>query len=158
MIGLILVFLGGVTFAGSLFWEEVVLGPVLAVTSPALIDSFKTPSSAILPAPVLLASAVLALSFFAGYVIFGTALDRAAVFPRWVFWLLITSIIDIITLLLAGFGAVPVLVNTGITLLGLTLAGWGYAFWSEEPRALPSLKGMKLPDIVPSKQFYPRSG
>lgn len=141
LLGLVLVFVGGVTFAGGLFWEEVVLGPVLAVKQPALIDSFKTPSSGILPGPVALASAVLGLSFFAGYVILGVALNRAAVLPRWVFWLLIASIIDIITLLLAGFGAVPVLVNTGITVLGLTLTGWGYAFWAEKPRALPALPG-----------------
>ncbi len=138
LLGFILVFVGGVTFAGGIFWIEVILGPPLAVNAPALLDSFKTSPSTLLPPALFLTFAGLSFLFFAGYIIFGVAMTRAAVLPRWVVWLVITSIIGI--LLFSGYGLVPVLVNIGIIVLGLSLVGWGYALRSEKPQAQFSVR------------------
>lgn len=74
LIGYLTAFLGTLLFAGN-WWYEAFIGPVLREQAPALLAT--APSGTI-----LVGAAITAVTFAAGWVMFGLASVRAGAFPR----------------------------------------------------------------------------
>jgi hypothetical protein len=74
LVGYLTASLGTLLFAGN-WWYEAFIGPALREQAPALLST--APSGTI-----LVGAAITALTFAAGWVMFGLASIRAGVFPR----------------------------------------------------------------------------
>jgi hypothetical protein len=99
--------------------------PLVAKQSPGILTDAMTPST-----PELI---VFLVSFGLGYVLFGVAIMRAAVLPRWSGLLLILGVMLFLVSEAQLFesAVAHVIVTAGDVAFGLGLAWAGYALWSE---------------------------
>ncbi len=141
LIGFALTLIGVVTLGMELLWIEVIIYPFLVANEPALFYSLRSSPAYLVPIGLSF------LLFLVGSVIFGVAMVRAAVLPRWGVWLVILAVFP--TLLITGLfvlallgiltvsgvsGSAPFFVIFAIffSALDLSFVGWGYALWSEK--------------------------
>ena len=143
LLGFALALVGAIMLGTELLWIEAIIYPFLVANAPALFDSLRSSPAYLIP------DVVSFLLVLGGWIIFGVAMVRAAVFPRWVVWLLIMSVIPTIVILglavlvlsgvttvsgLSGPGPAPGIVIFNIVgiLMSLSFVGWGYALWSQQ--------------------------
>ncbi len=141
LIGFALTLVGAVTLGMELLWIEVIIYPFLVVNAPALFDSLRSSPAYLIPAGLSFAL------FLGGSVIFGVAMARAAVLPRWGVWLVVMAVLPtllflgVIVLILSGVvtvsgisssGAAFVIIFIFFIALELGFVGWSYALWSEK--------------------------
>ncbi len=142
LLGFALSLVGAITAGMELLWIEVIIYPFLVANAPALFDSLR--SSPAYVVPVVLSF----LLFLGGSIIFGVAMVRAAVLPRWGRWLVIMAVIPTILIVglgvlvfsgvatvsgLSGPGSATILIfNIVFIVLLLSFVGWGYALWSDK--------------------------
>jgi hypothetical protein len=132
LIGFVLAFIG-TAFVGAIVFMVAALLPLIAATSPAVINQATTP-------PVF-AVLILVLGYGLGYILFGVATMRAGVLPRWSGLLLIigVSLFMISEAPLFDRMLSHVIVTLGDIVFGLGLAWMGFALWSE--KRVPVSKG-----------------
>lgn len=133
--GFLLTVTGGTTVYSAVLWGGAVLQPILVSNSPALNDS-------LLYQPAFLVPGLIGfLSFAIGYPIFSVEVYRSKTMKRWVVWPAILSILGVLiflsgTAIYAQNTTVASEVgNGGGAVLGLSMAAWGYAVWSERKPA-----------------------
>ncbi len=126
-LGFLLFFFGIATGGGFQLTSEVVLRPYLAANSPSLQDALTSNGG------FLAAFLISALAGIIGYVMFSVAVVRARVLPSWAVWLVVLLVIGIGIFL---FGPAVAFFTSliGEALLGLSIAGWGYAILSARKR------------------------
>src|SRR2546427_10978076 len=83
LLGFALTLIGAISEGMELLWIEVIIFPFLVANDPGLFDSLR--SSPAYLVPVLLSF----LLFLGGFIIFGVAMVRGAVLPRWTVWLVV---------------------------------------------------------------------
>ncbi len=89
---------------------------------------------------------MIVLSLLPGLLLFAIATLRARVLPRWGAWLVILTIpLGVVAVVFIFFiGTSPSLQGIGGTLiggvLGLGLAAWGWALWSEKTEMVAQAK------------------
>ena len=124
LLGFILAFIG-TAILGSEEFQAATLLPIIASKAPTLIEESATSSSALIFALVLL------VSFVGGFLLFGIAVMRAGVLPRW------SGLVLIIGLLLSFGGAVSHVISIiAAAVFGSGLAWMGYALWSSQGEAI----------------------
>jgi len=134
LLGFILSFVGCALTAGALIFLSVVLIPFLAAQG---MDSLVDPKGPLFTSSASqLAVGLSGIALLLGLLIFAIATLRARVLPRWGAWLVILSIpLGIVAVVLVSFigtsdqGIIGALVGS---VLGLGLAAWGWALWSEK--------------------------
>ena len=126
MAGFVLTVVGGTTFYSGVLWIGAIAQPFLVSNVPALNDSFVSSTSS----PALLPLLIGILLFVIGYPIFGFAVYRSKIMKSWTVFPAIMSVIGAV--LFIGAAAVYVLSNIGGLVVGVSLATWGYALWSEK--------------------------
>ena len=125
--GFLLSFVGTALLGGLLLMVSTVI-PTIAVEAPGLFEQAMTP-----PAPVL---AVVFVGYGLGFILFGIAIARADVLPRWSAFLLIVGVA------LSMLEGSPIdetilhaILTVGRVLFGLSIAWMGYALWSDQTEA-----------------------
>ncbi len=106
--------------------SDVLLRPYMAANSPSLDDALSTNNG------VIATFLIVGFTFFVGYLVFSVAVVRARVLPRWGFWLIVLQIIGLASLSGLAIAFAAVLVSEA--LIGLSIAGWGYAILSTRSR------------------------
>jgi len=142
LIGFILTFVGSTLTAGALIFIDVVVFPFIAARG---LDWLDVPNGALYTSSALqLAVGLAGISLLLGLLLFAIATLRARVLPRWGSWLVILSIpLGIVVVALVFFigtslqGILQALVGS---VLGLGLAAWGWALWSEKGETLAQAK------------------
>ena len=134
LIGFILTFIGFILSAGALIYLSVVLVPFLAAQG---LDSFVDPKGPLFTSSAMqLAVGLSALSLLLGLLVFAIATLRAKVLPRWGAWLIILTIplgiVGGVLVFFIGTSFQGILQTLLGVLLGLGLAAWGWALWSEK--------------------------
>jgi hypothetical protein len=132
LVGFVLSFIGNAMFLGT-GMITAFIWPMLAVHAPATVE----PGGAIFGWPhSVLAFALTAVTLSIGYVLFGIAMVRVGVFPRWSILLLVTGAI-LGMLPPHPMGALPWwgLVFGGV-LYGAALVWLGSILWMENPREI----------------------
>jgi hypothetical protein len=145
LIGFIMTFVGGSLTAGTLIFIDVVVFPFLAARGLEWLD---TPNGALRTSSAFqLAAGLGALSLLLGLPLFAVATLRARVLPRWGAWLVILSIpLGIVGGVFIFFiGALSqeilqTLIGSVVGMLGLGLAAWGWALWSEKAEMVAQAK------------------
>ena len=112
-------------------WSQVLLEPYMAANSPSLEDGLSTNIGYI--ATFL----IISLTFVVGYLVFSVAVVRARVLPRWGLWLIVLQIIGLASLFGSAIAFAAFLIFTA--LLGLGIAGWGYAILSTQKTSRKNL-------------------
>ena len=141
-IGFILAFAGVTLTAGALIYLSVVLVPFLAVRG---MDSLVDPKGPLFTSSAAqLAVGLPGLSLLLGVLLSAIATLRARMIPRWGAWLVILSIpLGIVALVFIGSSLQGILQALAGSVLGLGLAAWGWALWSEkgemDAQAKPSM-------------------
>jgi len=134
LIGFILTFVGFNLSAGALLFLSVLVVPFLAAQGMGtLVD----PHGPLFSSPAMqLAVGVGGLSLLLGLLLLAIASLRARVLPRWGAWVIILTVpLGVVGAVLIVFigttlqGALQALLGV---LLGLGLAAWGWALWSEK--------------------------
>lgn len=145
LIGFILTFVGFTLSAGALIFISVIFVPFLAARG---MDSFVDPKGPLFTSSAMqLMVGVSALSLLLGLLLLAITTLRAHVLPRWGAWVIILTI----PLGIVG-GAFIFFIGTSLqgilqtflgVLLGLGLAAWGWALWSEKTevaaQAIPAM-------------------
>lgn len=134
LISFILTFVGFALSAGALIFISVIFIPFLAARG---MDSFVDPEGPLFTSSAMqLTVGVSALCLLLGLLLFAITTLRARVIPRWGAWLIILTV----PLAIVG-GALIFFIGTSLqgilqtllgVLLGLGLAAWGWALWSEK--------------------------
>lgn len=120
LLGFVLAFIGS-AILGSEQFQAATLMPIIASKAPTLIEESSTSSSA------LIFGLVLLLSFVLGFLLFGIAVMRAGVLPRW------SGLVLIIGLLLSFGGAISQVIGIiAAVVFGAGLAWMGYALWTSK--------------------------
>ena len=129
-VGFLVLYVSLALSAGFAFLESSVL-PLLATEAPQFIEGFFAmlagpagESSLGALAPIL---TLVGLLYAIGGLLFGIAIIRAGVLPRWA---AIVIIVGLVVLVLGAFLA-DVVARIGAAAFGLGLAWLGYALWSE---------------------------
>ena len=142
LLGFALTLIGAISEGMEQLWIEVIIYPFLVANSPALFDSLRS-------SPAYLGSVALGfILFLGGFIVFGAAMVRAAVLPRWTVWLVVMAVVPTIFILglvvlvlsgvatassLSGPGSPTILIfNIVGIVLSLSFVGWGYALWSDK--------------------------
>lgn len=121
--GFIMTLIGGTTAYSAVFWGGAVFQPILVSNSPSLNDS-------LLSQPALLVPVAIGFLLFAlGYPILSIGVYRSKTMQSWVVWPTILSIVGL--LLLPVTAVFYVFSNISPVVVGLSLAAWGYAVWTE---------------------------
>ena len=138
----ILTTVGLILTAGDLFWDQVIIHPIITVQAPA-IDG----RNGVLNGPIygsasyLFTSALIGFAWIIGFLLFGIAALRARIPPRWGSWLIILSVIlffltvPFILIIApttqgAGGGIVALIIFS--IPLSIGLGRLGYTLWSEK--------------------------
>ena len=134
LIGFILTFIGFTLSAGALIYLSVVLVPFLAAQG---LDSFVDPKGPLFTSSAMqLAVGLSALSLLLGLLVFAITTLRAKELPRWGAWLIILTIplgiVGGVLVFFIGTSFQGILQTLLGVLLGLGLAAWGWALWSEK--------------------------
>jgi hypothetical protein len=130
--GFIFSFIGNAMFLGT-GMITAFIWPMLALDAPATVE----PGGPIFGWPhSLLAFALTAVTLIIGYVLFGIAMLRVGIFPRWSILMLVTGAI-LGMLPPHPMGALPWwgLVSGGV-LYGAALVWLGSILWTENPRSI----------------------
>jgi hypothetical protein len=128
-LGFLISFFGTATGGGLSLVSEALLRPYFAANSPMLQDALGSNGG------FIAAFLITILAVFIGYLMFSVAVVRARVLPSWGIWLVVILVIGIGSLFGAGVAYFTGLIGEG--LLGLSIAGWGYAIMST-PRRVES--------------------
>jgi len=138
-IGFILAFAGVTLTAGALIYLSVVLVPFLAVQG---LDSLVDPKGPLFASSAAqLAVGLPGLSLLLGVLLFAIATLRARVIPRWGAWLVILAIpLGIVAVVFVGTSLQGILQALAGSVLGLGLAAWGWALWSEKGEMIAQAK------------------
>lgn len=121
LVGFLVAFLGTAMFAGT-GWSNAFNPPVVAHTSPTLLESFP-------PSPLGEAVLYSAVLFAVGLVLFGLTVVRAGVLPRTGGWLLVIGgVLSRIMPILHQRFDIYLPLDSWVTSLALILLG--YALWS----------------------------
>jgi hypothetical protein len=142
LIAFILSFVGCTLTAGALIFLSVLLIPFLAARG---MDSLVDPKGPLFTSSAMqLAVGLSGVSLLLGLLLFAIATLRARVLPRWGAWLVILSVpLGIVAVVLVFFigtsyqGIIGALVGS---VLGLGLAAWGWALWSEKTEMVAQAK------------------
>ncbi len=120
--GAALAIVGLVALSGAYYYEAVIV-PILAVETPALMGTFPAAGSW---APYRVAVVVSGVSVGLGFVLFGIAMARTRLLPRW------AIVAASVGALGAGvqFALPGSISRVAILVLGLGLAGLGYGLWA----------------------------
>jgi hypothetical protein len=120
----VLAFIGTSIVASIMVITSTVI-PLLATQTPAILTAAMRPPT--------LALFMFAMGFGLGYILFGLAIMRAGVLPRWSGLLLIVGILLFAVSEAQLFDPTlsHVMVTVGDVIFGLGLAWAGYALWSE---------------------------
>ena len=145
LIGFILTFVGSTLGAGALFFIDVVVFPFIAARG---LDWLNTPEGAMRTSSAFqLAAGLGGLSLLLGLLVFAITTLRAHVLPRWGSWLVILAMpLGIVAGVIISFiGAVSqeslqTLVGVVFAVIGLGLAAWGWALWSEKSEMVAQAK------------------
>lgn len=139
MIGFILAFVGVTLSAGALLFLSVGLVPFLAAQG---MDSLVDPKGPLLTSTAMQLSVGLpALSLLLGVLLFAIATLRARVLSRWGAWLVILAIpLGIVAVVFIGTSLQGILQALAGSVLGLGLAAWGWALWSEKGETVAQAK------------------
>ncbi len=145
LIGFIMTFVGSTLTAGTLIFIDVVVFPFLAARG---LDWLDTPNGALRTSSAFqLAAGPGALSLLLGLPLFAVATLRARVLPRWGSWLVILSIpLGIVTgvfIFIIGAASQEILqtlFGSVFSVIGLGLAAWGWALWSEKTEMVAQAK------------------
>jgi hypothetical protein len=132
IVGFIFSFIGNAMFLGT-GMITAFIWPMLALDAPAIVE----PGGPIFGWPhSLLAFALTAVTLSIGYVLFGIAMLRVGIFPRWSILMLVTGAI-LGMLPPHPMGALPWwgLVFGGV-LYGAALVWLGSILWTENPRSI----------------------
>ena len=121
-LGFLISFFGTATGAPYALWSEALLRPYVAANAPMLEDRLLTNSS------YIAAFLITLMSVFVGYLIFSIATVRAKVLPKWGRWLVVILVIGFLSIFGVSIAYVSALVFEA--LIGLSIAGWGYAIVS----------------------------
>lgn len=122
LIGFLLFFFGLTTFGTNLLWGEVIFRPLIVAIEPSIFASLDA-----FPVAPLLAGIAGFVPYALGYPIFALTNVRAKVLPRWVIWPVVVFIVGVFVTL-SGL-VLPLGNPVGITLIGLSFAGSGYALY-----------------------------
>ncbi len=131
LIGFILLFISHASFLGVVYFELFII-PMLAVKTPEILKNGLIGVGAL-----RVALPVTGVLFVLGYLLFGIAMIRARILPRWACVLLMVGAFP------AAFR--PVLVKVGLSVVasvGAVIfgsgAGWlGYSLWAEKRKEAP---------------------
>jgi hypothetical protein len=145
LIGFILTFVGFTLSAGALIFLSVILVPFLAVRG---LDWMDVPNGALYTSPALqLTVGLSALSLLLGLLLFAITTLRARVLPRWGAWLIILTIplgiVGGVFIFFIGTSLQGILQTLLGVLLGLGLAAWGWALWSEKGETVAQVQSAK---------------
>ena len=121
LVGFLMLFVALALFTGLTFFEAFIL-PVLATEAPQFVGGLFAGeiSLGVLETVILVAGPLEVI----GGLLFGIAIIRAGILPRW------AAILFIIGILPGRFGP-EVVARIGSVVLGIGLAWLGYALWSE---------------------------
>ena len=121
LVGFLMLFVALMLFAGFAFFEAFII-PVLATEAPQFTGGLFAGeiSLGVLETVILVAGPLEVI----GGLLFGIAIIRAGILPRW------AAILFIIGILPGRFGP-EVVARIGSVVLGIGLAWLGYALWSE---------------------------
>jgi hypothetical protein len=142
LIGFILAFVGNILSAGAGIFLSVVLIPFLAVRG---MDSLVDPKGPLFTTSAAqLAVGLPGLSLLLGVLLFAIATLRARVVSRWGSWLVILSIplgiVAVVLVFFIGTSLQGILQALAGSVLGLGLATWGWALWSERGEMVAQAK------------------
>jgi len=129
LVGFLMFYVGVALISGFALFEAVIL-PVLATEAPQSIGGFLPGENLVVSGPLIPLSVIL---FGIGGLLFGIAVIRAGIFPRWAAILLIIGIPATVLLSLVSEAASRL---SGV-LYGAGIAWLGYALWSERPEKAP---------------------
>ena len=134
LIGFTLTFVGFTLSAGALIFISVIFIPFLAARG---MDSFVDPKGPLFTSSAMqLTVGVSAVCLLLGLLLFAITTLRARVLPRWGAWLIILTIpLGIVGgtfIFFIGTSLQGILQTFLGVLLGLGLAAWGWALWSEK--------------------------
>ena len=125
-LGFLVSFFATASGGGLSLISEALLRPYLAANSPSLDDALFT------NAGFIAATLIIIFAFFAGYLVFSVSVVRARVLPRWGFWLIVLQIIGLASVF--GYTIAYAAALVFEALLGVSIAGWGYAILSTRSR------------------------
>jgi len=145
LIGFILTFVGCTLSAGASIFGSVVVFPFIAARG---LDWLNTPNGALRTSSAFqLAAGLGGLSLLLGLPLFAVATLRARVLSRWGAWLVILSIpLGIVGVVFISFiGALSqeilqTLFGSVFAVIGLGLAAWVWALWSEKGEMVAQAK------------------
>ena len=115
------------TAGGFSLVSEALLRPYLATNSPSLHDNLSSNIG------FIAVTIITIFGFYAGYLVFSVGVVRARVLPKWTFWIMILQVLSLGSILGLTITYAAALAFEG--LLGLSIAGWGYAILSTRSRA-----------------------
>jgi len=139
LVGFVLSFMGNAMFLGT-GMITAFIWPMLAVHAPATVE----PGGAIFGWPhSVLAFALTAVTLSIGYVLFGVAMVRAGVFPRWsIVMLVVGAILGMLPPHPMGMLPWGGLVFGGV-LYGAALVWLGSILWTEPSRDISALRNLR---------------
>lgn len=123
-IGFILAFIGNGLTAGAAFLNTFIV-PVLTVEAPDLLGAGPSDPGPLFGGPMGLVLLLAGLLVTAGFILFGIAIARAGVLPKWAAWVVVLTSWFGLT---ASFS--PVVFGISGALFGVGSAGLGYGVWS----------------------------
>jgi len=137
LIGFILTFVGSTLTAGALIFIDVVVFPFIAARG---LDWLNSPDGALRTSSAFeLAAGLGGLSLLLGLLVFAFAMMRAHVLSRWGAWLVILALpLGIVGGVFISFigslsqEILQTLFGGVFAVIGLGLAAWGWALWSEK--------------------------
>jgi hypothetical protein len=133
---------GLILTAGSLFWFEGIIDPIVTAQDPAIAGQNGGLNGPILGSPTYLVPFLISgLAWIIGFLLFGVAALRANISPRWASWLLILPavlslvigpiVLVVVPLTQGAGGGVISLIIVSIP-LAIGLGRLGYALWLEK--------------------------